>query len=453
MLKDCRGNLVMTKPIKIALIVTASILLVTIILLSVFLGLSMNKNNDWLSVAENSFEQSFYELSDSVFEIETALAKFGVVRSVNLQQDLLLKAALESQQASSDLTHMSFKDVNIMPLVKYVNQCGDYCEQLLKKLDRGQTLTQENYDTLSDMSQNFMNLGYGLAQIRQNIQGGNGKFVEQLGKLSESLTTGMSDILSNVEYPSLIYDGAFSDALTDRQPKCLPQGEISSNEGMDIAKQYLSEFELADITFLEENRTNITSYLYEFTTTSGDNGSIQITKNGGLPQMWNLYHEVDNPMFSQEDCLQKALGYCEKNKLQANYPVWQSVVGSVLFVNLCYAKDDLIYYPDMIKLKVSLQTGKVIGFEGLNYIYNHCERQPQTPVVTLQQVQNMDFGNMQIESIRLCVIPIDGGGEALTYEVYGELAQSKYYIYVDAITGYEIKALKVIDSDEGTLTA
>ena len=106
----------------------------------------------------------------------------------------------------------------------------------------------------------------------------------------------------------------------------------------------------------------------------------------------------------------------------------------------------------MVKVKVSLQTGKIAGFESREYIYNHTERDTDYAVnVTEEEALAASYGEMQVESIRLTVIPLDAGGEKLTYEVYGTIDGYGFFVYVDAATGKDVRVLQVIDSDEGEL--
>ena len=87
----------------------------------------------------------------------------------------------------------------------------------------------------------------------------------------------------------------------------------------------------------------------------------------------------------------------------------------------------------------------------MNYIYNHCERDIESPKVTEGEVGNMDFGGLNVTSVRLALIPLPGGKEALTYEVFGNMDNYNFYVFVDAQSGKQIKVMQVIDSDEGEL--
>ena len=58
---------------------------------------------------------------------------------------------------------------------------------------------------------------------------------------------------------------------------------------------------------------------------------------------------------------------------------------------------------------------------------------------------------LSIKSIRLALIPLTGGKELLTYEVFGNIDEYNFYIFVDAKTGKQVKVMQIIDSDEGEL--
>ena len=167
--------------------------------------------------------------------------------------------------------------------------------------------------------------------------------------------------------------------------------------------------------------------------------------------MWDKQFDSSEPKLSVEEGVELAEQYMKKVGYENMKGVYACVTDSVLYVNICYVENDIVLYPDMIKIKVSLDDGKIIGFEGLNYIYNHTERSLETPSVTEGEVRNMNFGGLEVQSVRLALIPLDNGKESLTYEVYGKVDNYAYYVFIDAMTGKAVEVLQVIDSDEGEL--
>ena len=46
----------------------------------------------------------------------------------------------------------------------------------------------------------------------------------------------------------------------------------------------------------------------------------------------------------------------------------------VITINYAYSQNGVIMYPDLIKVKISLDDGQVLGIETTGYLNNHTER-------------------------------------------------------------------------------
>ena len=54
--------------------------------------------------------------------------------------------------------------------------------------------------------------------------------------------------------------------------------------------------------------------------------------------------------------------------------VWVEVHENVAYINLAPVENGVIMYPDIVKVKVDLTSQEIIGFEAVNYAFNHVER-------------------------------------------------------------------------------
>ena len=131
--------------------------------------------------------------------------------------------------------------------------------------------------------------------------------------------------------------------------------------------------------------------------------------------------------------------------------VWASLYENVYYVNLAAEEDGVILYPDLVKVKVAADTGRIVGMESLNYIYNHSARTLPTPIVTEQEALDAISEYIDLSSCRLALVPTKGNGEALAYEFFGTKGADKYFVYVDALTGEEMKVMRVLDGERGLL--
>ncbi|MDE6614477.1 MAG: germination protein YpeB, partial [Clostridia bacterium] len=304
---------------------------------------------------------------------------------------------------------------------------------------------------LDGLYQSPYKLAKSLGEVKESLVAGN-KIVEGIGKLNVdfvNVATGLVD--GTIEYPSLIYDGAFSDSLTEKEVKGLSGEDISKDGQEDYIKRILSGYDVSSVEFITENNNGFDSFMYQVTLSDGNIASVQIAKKGGAIVMWDTSFDAQEPKLSVEEGVALAEQYMANQGYTDMKGVYACVTDGILFVNMCYMQDDVVIYPDMIKVKVSLDDGKIVGFEGLNYIHNHTERTLSEPTVTEGEVRNMDFGGMSIMSIRLALIPMPNGSELLTYEVFGNIDNYNFYVFVDAQSGKQVKVMQIIDSDEGEL--
>ena len=449
MLRDASGKMVLTNGWKIFHIVVAIILLTAIILLSVFLGLSRADGKSWMAMSENNMESAYYTLTDSLLNIENNFSKLRVTRDGNLAGEMLIDVAMDSQTAAANLAILSYSGYDMSALVKFCNQVGDYSKYLVTKLTGGEELSEEDYNTLAKLYEATYSIGKKLNAVKDALMSGEkivtglDEFNSQFTEIADSLVDG------SIKYPSLIYDGAFSDSLEERQPKALSGEDIDPEKQQDNIAKILCDYEIKSVKYTGESDNGFTAYVYDITLEDGSNVYLQLAKKGGSIVMWDKQFDSQQPTLSVEEGVVLAEQYMQKQGYENVKGVYACVTDSVLYVNICYVENDIVLYPDMIKIKVSLDDGKIIGFEGLNYIYNHTERSLETPSVTEGEVRNMNFGGLEVQSVRLALIPLDNGKESLTYEVYGKVDNYAYYVFIDAMTGKAVEVLQVIDSDEG----
>ena len=92
-----------------------------------------------------------------------------------------------------------------------------------------------------------------------------------------------------------------------------------------------------------------------------------------------------------------------------------------------------------------LQAYKVMNFNGKELYVMGIERiikfSAEEVVLLLKNAQ------------KLCIIPLEYGGEVLAYEFYCEYYGAEYYVYINAFDGDEERVMKVVSTtDEGNLT-
>lgn len=439
------------KTVRIVLISLLALLTIAVIIMSVFLGLGYSDRKDLRNNMDNIYQASYYELLTNILDIENDLCKIKAMRSPGLLSNTLDKVVINCQRASLCISTMSTETSNMATMLKFVNQVGDYSSHLVRQLEENQKLEKSEYEHLANMWQIANKFGRTLSALQDRFAEGY-SFIAELGAQDDIFANMLQELENgSIEYPSLIYDGPFSDGVKDRPALGVKGDELTGEQGIEKIKEYLVGYEIVNINFSGENLYRIPSYLYEVTLKGDRMASVQITKQGGMLLMMDIYHNVSEPTLSVEECVKLAEQYCSNIGMKSMKAVWQSNNNSVVYINLCYEQDGVIIYPDMVKIKVSLDTGEIIGYEGLNYAFNHTDRTFEEPKVSEEEVLLNVAEELKEVEARLVVIPYTVMTERYCYEISGKIGDELYMIYVDVYTGNEIKVLRVIDSNQGEM--
>lgn len=408
--------------------------------LCVALTFAVINQQNYKNELENLRQKSYFDAMDSLNNIDTKLKKVSVSDTENAQQTLLNDVWRECELAGSNLSQLSSRDEGIYTVIKFLNQLGDYCYYLATTLSDG-NISAEDTEKLDAMAAIITDLRDKL----QTIQGNLAESGSLLGSEQLEFVNGLLTQVSHetIDYPEMIYDGPFSDGLTERDPVALKGLEEVTEE--HARNKLASMFPRMKVKYDGEVGGNIPSYMYELRG-MGRTASAQISKAGGQLVYYNLSHWVSDPKLQQEECAAKAEEFVKNLGYDNMKAVWVSNVNSTVYVTVAYMQDDIICYPDLIKLQVAADDGDIIGYEAQNYLYNHTERTIDKSANASEYRLNEKY---TLVGESLALIPTEWNTEVLTKEFVFTYRGSTYYKYVNLSTGEEERVLVVVEN-EGT---
>ena len=194
------------------------------------------------------------------------------------------------------------------------------------------------------------------------------------GDLS-SFDGGLSGVNENSEeVPTLIYDGPFSDSVINKEIRGLDNKEYTEEQVREKLQNDFKFFDNYKIEYAGETLGKFATYNYYV---SGKDVTlyVQITKRGAfLLSVNSLNNPSGDKELSASECELFAHNFASLMGIDNMYAVWSQQVGDIVYVNLAPIVDHVIYYPDLIKVKVHTKAGFVVGWEASNYAYNHIER-------------------------------------------------------------------------------
>ncbi len=410
----------------------------------------INMNGMQAEIASTHTE-SVYELNSIVDNLDANLSKARVANSQPEQVRLLSEIAIESEMAETVLERLPVETQFTQNVTSFVNKMGDSAQGMLRQISGGKKLSDSQIATLEYMYKTN-------AQLKQTInelvsEAGTGDVLAAMrGKTDGLFYVSFGELENNpVEVPKEINDGPFAENIKKASSKNLNGlKEITASEAENLAKKYFKDYNVAEANCTgETNAEQLTVYNVSLKTDDGEMYA-QISKQGGKVVEFNSYKDCSDKNFSVKRCIDIAEDFLESLGYDDMKAVWTSENGTTCNLNFVYEDDDVIYYSDMVKVKVCEERGIVTGAEALSYVLNHTDRNidDDDAVLSKNEAKSRLHEGFNVKGTRLAVIPVENK-EVLCYEFNGEYEGSEYYIYIDATTGDEVEVLTVIGTAQG----
>jgi germination protein YpeB len=431
------------------LVVVSSILLLGVVGMVIYNVIVVKERDSYMRDTENNYQQSFYELIESVNDIESKLGKLVVSNGITTQRTLVNDINKLTAVCVGHLSHLLQNDSGDSRITKFINQLRDYTGVLFKKLERGEPLTEEDQDKLQEIRSMIDRLGTELAAVGDKMAEGYNLINGYTGKdaFLKDIFDGLNE--ATVEYPQMIYDGPFSDSAEKQTAKGLTGEAVSESEARAAVTKLYEGKGLKNIDYIGDAGGVIP--VYEYIAETADRSIyVSVTKTGGHILCINAYRSVGEQTLSDDECIAIAGQFAELLGFFDMKNVWISNYDGVMYINFAYERDDIIYYPDLVKIKVASDNGEILGAECANYYLNHTERDLAAISVSKQAAGEKLSKKLTIEYVRLALIPHDNT-EKLCYEFYCDYDNAWYFVYIDVVTGEEVNILRVIDSGSGQL--
>lgn len=346
------------------------LLLITVIILGFYI---YQKQREFRQASENSYNRAFFELINYMEEVETYLAKATITSTAEHEAETLANVWSEANLASVFLSQLPIETQELSNSQKFLNQVSDYGYTLSRKAMNGEDLTDEELKNLEDLHEYAVSLKETLNQLANEI----GEGTISWGELTKDGTPIFAHQVDNIskdsfgnidttfhDYAGLIYDGAFSEHMTSPERKGLTGENIDENVARQIAKDFTDvNDENISSNGLSENG-NIPSF--GFIIKNDDiQKSISISQKGGHIVYLNSYREIAEEKISDEEAINIGKNFLSEKgytNMQETYYLKQD--GNVV-VNYAYNQNGVKVYPDLIKVKIALDNGEILGVETL----------------------------------------------------------------------------------------
>ena len=424
------------------------------------------KQREFRIASENSYNLAFFELVDYVQNVENYLGKSLISTTPEHGAETLTRVWREANLAQAYLAQLPIGSHELENTTKFLNQVSEYSYSLSKKNIYNESLKQEDLDNLKQLHDYSIELENTLIQLSDDINNGRIKWGELTKKGTTVFATQVSNIskdsFSNLEenfheYAGLIYDGAFSEHITKAEKVGLTGTDISEEDAKNKVKQFVGEENIEEITMngLSEN-TDMPTYDFNIKLKNKDNDEnnmvVSISKKGGHIVFSNYNRNVEAETMDYEKANEYGINYLTEKGFTNMKETYYLKQNGILTINYAYQQDGVVMYPDLIKVKVALDNGEILGIETTGYLNSHMERNLATPKISKEEAKKTLNKNLNIEYEGLAVIPTEYKTEVLCWEFKGKINDTEFLVYINAENGREEDILTIVNTPDGILT-
>ncbi len=415
---------------------------------------------EYNNLNKNNYTEAFSNLVNYVNSVENYLAKAMISKSPEHAAQTLTQIWRDSNLGMVYLSRIFSENEGLSQTAKFLNQVSDYSYSLSRKNINGEELSEEDFNNLETMYKYSVDLENTLNQLSEEIYNGEISWddlnLNSEAKFAQSVDS--INVFSNIDdnlndYEGLIYDGAYSDHINKKEKL----GLTGDNIDEENAKKKVQEFFGEDFEAIETNSSleNADIPSYDFSVKlkgKEEKYSIMVSKKGGHIVETNLDREVYEEKISQEEANEIGKSYLSDKGFENMKETYFVKQGNIVTINYAYNDNGIIVYPDLIKVRIALDNGEVLGIETSGYLNSHTERKYIEPKISIDEAREKLNPKLEIMSENMAIIPTEWKTEINCYEFKGKVEEKEFLVYINVETGKEEDILVILDTPGGTLT-
>ena len=417
-------------------------------------------NSFKLAVAEReikvSNERALTQLGTYLDDINLNLQKCTYCSGSRMLSDVTSKLWRSSASAKESLSEITDGSVELSGVYKFLSQVGEYTLSLKERIAKGEKITTEETENLNKLLKYSEQLSKSVNYLIEQEENGLLDFEEIKSTLQSQgnertlLSTGLNDANQSLnDYPTLIYDGPFSDHIMNKKSVLVEDLKVVTEaQAIEKAASFL-KIKSDLLQLLSKTQNNLSTYTFY-----NQDCTISVTQKGGKVVSMLKSRYASEIKLSTEEAIKKAVEYLKSHGYTKIKESYYSTIDGICTINFSYYENGVTYYTDLIKVSVALDTGEITGFDATGYIMNHKTRTIPTKVkYSPIEGKKLINKNLTVLSYKKAFIPTEWESEIYVYEYRcKDKDGQEVLIYINPVTGEEADVLILLYTDGGVLT-
>lgn len=437
--------------------ITAGLLCLSVVL-NIGLVYTCVKSNNGMEYSHirisNIYEENLNLLSTKCYEIEQSLSKLSVCTDCEQAIKILSDIIDDSCTASGAMSVLPLSPEYTTIINRYFNHLSDYSRFMLYSSAKGELPSSTYGENISALYKSVNGINSAIASLGSNSENTAydwslylEKEIAESDMLSDRFFGTVEAIQTeSIDYPTLIYDGPFSDSAINKTVNETENKNIDKKEAERLFVNFLSLKGSYRLACCDSCDGKISTWCVGIET-NGKTYYGNVSQKSGKIISFLCDNGASKQKFSRDDAIKAGTDFLNSHGYDNMEAQYCEVTENIATVNYVYKENGILIYPDMVKIRINLENGNVEGFEGFSYYANHHER-------------NLDGGkkviptsilpeNCQITAENIALIPTDTGDEQLCIEIRCTVNDETYILYFDKETLKETKIFKVLSTENG----
>lgn len=403
-------------------------------------------------------ERSLLQACEYLDGMQVSLQKAGYAAGPAMLGEIASALRTQANGAMASLTGLSAGETQMYNVYKFLTQAAAYTESIQRRAAAGEEIPLADRHTLQELLGYAKSLSTQFGYMAQLLDAGLFSFEELNAALAQT-DESTADMVSYLgaaadaedsfkDFPTLIYDGPYSDNITNKTSALLAAAPaVSEAEARAVAARMLGASQSLLVSAGAAAGRLPVYCFYK------DGFRAAVTVNGGYPAYVLSDKTVGEAKLGRRQAREAAEDYLRKMGYTDMEPTYSADENGVCIFNFAYRQGDYTCYPDLIKVGVSLADGKVTSMDARDYIMNHIPRDIPAEALTAQEAAGRAAEGITVKRVSRAVIPTGGGNEKFAYELRCTARDGQdLLVYVDTVTGQEDDILLLLYTDGGALT-
>ena len=409
------------------------------------------KSGRYRQIIENGYAGAFDELSSSLNDISANLIKITYVSAPKQMASYASEIYSQAQLAKGALYKLPTGENDLSTVYKFLSQVGNYTLSVSKDVISGKEITDKQRDELKSLSGAAKAITEAIEQSNMDYNNPEYWADEIEGKVKNSLDkknlgSALDELESNLsDYPTLIYDGPYSDHILEKNPLMTANAsEFSKTQAQEVAVTVTGD---KNIEYSGMQNGKIECYRF-----GNSNVTATVSKAGGYAVYMRKSRTVGDHELTYEKMIAKAKRYLEDIGFQNMVDTYYFTDAGICVINFAYLDGQTVCYTDLIKVGVAVDNGEIMLLETVGYLTNHTLRAFEGLSATADEARAAVSDLLTVENTAVALIPTNGGGEVRCYEFTCKDAEcTDIIIYVNA-KNLDVEQIYILlKTDGGTL--